>query len=243
MLAPGALQLPAAPSALAIAVIDLPVSTRRFLNIPAHLTAGAQSTLGSLDFVSDTLSDGRRLRILCIVDDVSRERLATVVDTSLNRVRMVRELGPLTRERATPRVIVSDKGTELSSNAVLCWAADRVFWHYIQPGKPVEKASSKSFTIRLRDECLNQHVFIIWRTRQRSSRRGGRSSSSQTALSAAESGPRRFPAGFSLYGSWTLPFAPLTTFARTSPARRSALSGPHPPRSLSAHHRVGKSSL
>ena len=62
----------------------------------------------SLDFVSDTLADGRRFRILCIVDDFSRECLATVVDTSLSGMRVVRELDRLTRERTTPTVIVSD---------------------------------------------------------------------------------------------------------------------------------------
>jgi putative transposase len=57
----------------------------------------------SLDFVSDTLADGRRFRILCIVDDFSRECLATVVDTSLGGVRVVRELERLTIGRGTPR--------------------------------------------------------------------------------------------------------------------------------------------
>ena len=69
----------------------------------------------SLDFVSDTLSDGRRFRILCIVDDFSRECLATVVDTSLGGVRVVRELERLTLERGYPTGIVSDNGTELTS--------------------------------------------------------------------------------------------------------------------------------
>jgi putative transposase len=113
----------------------------------------------SLDFVSDTLADGRRFRILCIVDDFSRECLATVVDTSLSGVRVVRELQWLTLERATPTVIVSDNGTELTSVAVLRWAADRVEWHYIQPGKPVQNAFIESFNSKLRDECLNEHVF------------------------------------------------------------------------------------
>ena len=113
----------------------------------------------SLDFVSDTLADGRRFRILCVVDDFSRECLATVVDTSLSGVRVVRELDRLTLERITPRVIVSDNGTELTSNAVLKWATDRVEWHYIQPGKPVQNAFVESFNSKLRDECLNEHVF------------------------------------------------------------------------------------
>ena len=113
----------------------------------------------SLDFVSDALSDGRRFRILCVVDDFSRECLACVVDTSLGGVRVVRELERLTRERTTPQVIVSDNGTELTSVAVLKWATDRVAWHYIQPGKPVQNAFIESFNSRLRDECLNEHLF------------------------------------------------------------------------------------
>jgi putative transposase len=112
----------------------------------------------SLDFVSDTFADGRRFRILCIVDDFSRECLATVVDTSLSGVRVARELDRLTCERATPTVIVSDNGTELTSVAVLKWAADRLAWHYIQPGKPVQNAFIESFNSKLRDECLNEHL-------------------------------------------------------------------------------------
>src|SRR6202046_50386 len=73
----------------------------------------------SLDFVSDTLSDGRRFRILCIVDDFSRECLATVVDTSLGGVRVVRELERLATERAVPQVMVSDNGTELTRGGAL----------------------------------------------------------------------------------------------------------------------------
>jgi putative transposase len=114
----------------------------------------------SLDFVSDALSDGRRFRILCIVDDFSRECLATVVDTSLGGVRVVRELEQLGFERSTPRVIVSDNGTELTSCAVLRWATGRLDWHYIEPGKPVQNAFIESFNSRLRDECLNEHVFL-----------------------------------------------------------------------------------
>ena len=114
----------------------------------------------SLDFVSDTLSDGRRFRILAIVDDFSRECLTLVVDTSLGGVRVVRELERLGLERGTPQIIVSDNGTELTSVAVLRWAIDRVAWHYIQPGKPVQNAFIESFNSRLRDECLNEHVFV-----------------------------------------------------------------------------------
>ena len=114
----------------------------------------------SLDFVSDTLSDGRRFRILCVVDDFSRECLATVVDTSLSGDRVVRELERLGIERAMPQVVVSDNGTELTSGAVLRWTTGRLAWHYIEPGKPVQNAFVESFNGRLRDECLNEHVFF-----------------------------------------------------------------------------------
>jgi len=114
----------------------------------------------SLDFIADALSDGRRFRILCVVDDFSRECLACVVDTSLPGVRVVRELERLTNERATPKVIVSDNGSELTSVAVLRWVPGRVAWHYIEPGKPVQNAFIESFNSRLRDECLNEHIFL-----------------------------------------------------------------------------------
>jgi putative transposase len=114
----------------------------------------------SLDFVSDTLADGRRFRVLCVLDDFSRECLAAVVDTSLGGARVVRELESVVSQRGWPHTIVSDNGTELTSNAVLRWAAERVSWHYIQPGKPVQNAFIESFNSKLRDECLNEHFFF-----------------------------------------------------------------------------------
>ena len=121
---------------------------------------GAINQRWSLDFVADALSDGRRFRILCVVDDFSRECLATVVDTSLGGVRVVRELERVTAERALPQMVVSDNGTELTSGAVLRWATGRLEWHYIEPGKPVQNAFVESFNSKLRDECLNEHVFL-----------------------------------------------------------------------------------
>ena len=69
-------------------------------------------------------------------------------------------LDRLTLQRATPTTIVSDNGTELNSVAVLRWAIDRLQWHYIQPGKPVQNAFVESFNSKLRDECLNEHAFL-----------------------------------------------------------------------------------
>ncbi len=114
----------------------------------------------SLDFVSDALSDGQRFRVLCIVDDCTREALATVVDRSMSGRRMTRELGELILRRGKPGAIVSDNGIEMTSHAVLRWCQDTgVGWHYIAPGKPMQNAFVESFNGRLRDECLNENLF------------------------------------------------------------------------------------
>lgn len=114
----------------------------------------------SLDFVSDQLTDGRRFRILAIVDDCTRECLALVADTSLSGTRVARELDGLVAERGRPRMIVSDNGSEFTSNVILAWAdQNRVEWHYIAPGKPMQNGFIESFNGRLRDELLNETLF------------------------------------------------------------------------------------
>ena len=114
----------------------------------------------SLDFVSDALRDGRRFRVLTIVDDFTRECLALVVDTSLSGGRVARELSRLIEVRGKPCSIVSDNGTELTSRAILRWQLETgVGWHYIQPGKPQQNGFIESFNGRLRDECLNETLF------------------------------------------------------------------------------------
>ena len=114
----------------------------------------------SLDFVADTLSWGRRFRILCIVDDFTREALALVVDTSISGHRMARELDALIARRGKPVTIVSDNGTEMTSRAMLEWTnRTGVEWHYIAPGKPQQNGFVESFNGKLRDECLNEEVF------------------------------------------------------------------------------------
>lgn len=114
----------------------------------------------SLDFVSDAFTDGRRFRILTVVDDFTRECLALVADTSLSGARVARELDRLVFERGRPMTIVSDNGTELTSRAVLRWTQERsVEWHYIAPGKPMQNGFCESFNGRLRDECLNETLF------------------------------------------------------------------------------------
>jgi putative transposase len=114
----------------------------------------------SLDFVSDQMTDGRRFRILAVVDDCTRECLALVPDTSISGRRVARELDAMVRERGRPASIVSDNGTELTSNAILAWADEaKVAWHYIAPGKPQQNGFIESFNGRLRDELLNETLF------------------------------------------------------------------------------------
>ena len=75
----------------------------------------------SLDFVCDALVDGCRFRILCVIDDFSRECLATVVDNSIAGERVARELDAIAERRGYPLMVASDNGTELTSNAMLEW--------------------------------------------------------------------------------------------------------------------------
>lgn len=113
----------------------------------------------SLDFVSDQLADGRRFRVLAVVDNYTRECLAAVPDTSLPGARVVRELRQLVEMRGLPQMIVSDNGTEFTSNAVLAWSQGRVQWHYIQPGRPMQNGHVESFNGRFREECLSENLF------------------------------------------------------------------------------------
>lgn len=113
-----------------------------------------------LDFVSDQLTDGRRFRILTVVDDCTRECLALIADTSFSGARVARELGALFEARGKPATVVSGNGTEFTSNAILAFTdARKIDWHYIAPGKPTENAFIESFNGRLRDELLNATLF------------------------------------------------------------------------------------
>jgi len=114
----------------------------------------------SLDFLSDAMIDGRRFRILAIVDDFTRECLVLIPDTSLPGLRVARELDAVIGIRGRPAMIVSDNGTEFTSMTMLRWSQERqVDWRYIAPGKPQQNAFIESFNGRLRDELLNETLF------------------------------------------------------------------------------------
>ena len=108
------------------------LGTRRPIETPA-----VANHRWSLDFVADQFTGGRRFRILEVYDDCTRECLAVVADTSIGGRRVARELDAILAWRGKPATIVSDNGTELTSNAILEWADQhKVGWHYIAPGKP-----------------------------------------------------------------------------------------------------------
>jgi putative transposase len=114
-----------------------------------------------IDFVSDTLAWGRRIRLFTVVDVFTREALAIEVDTSLPGGRVVRVLERLALQRGVPDEIVLDNGPELAGKALDQWAYERGVWlRFIEPGKPIQNAFVESFQGRLRDECLDRHWFL-----------------------------------------------------------------------------------
>jgi putative transposase len=116
----------------------------------------------SLDFVSDALWYGRKLRMLTVVDTYTRESLAIEVDTSLSGARVARVLDRVIGERgAGPAEIIMDNGPELTSKALDQWAYERgVQLRFIQPGRPQQNGYVESFNGKFRDECLNEHWFL-----------------------------------------------------------------------------------
>jgi putative transposase len=114
----------------------------------------------SLDFMADTLADGRTFRTLNVVDDCTQECVAIEVGRSIPAERVTRLLERLRFERGLPGVLVLDNGPEFTSRALDQWAYERgIELHFIQPGKPVQNAFVESFNGKFRDECLNANWF------------------------------------------------------------------------------------
>jgi len=101
-----------------------------------------------------------RFRILNVIDDVTKECLAVIADTSISGRRVARELDAVVAWRGRPDLIVSDHGTEFTSNAMLAWSQERqITWHFIAPGKPMQNGICEAFNGRMRDELLNETIF------------------------------------------------------------------------------------
>jgi putative transposase len=115
----------------------------------------------STDFVHDQFANGRRFRILNIVDDVTRQCLGAIPDTSISGRRVARELTAIIERHGKPGMIASDHGTEYTCNAMLAWCRDNgIDWHFIAPGKPMQNGFVESFNGRMRDELLNETLFF-----------------------------------------------------------------------------------
>lgn len=113
-----------------------------------------------MGFVADQLSNGRRFRILNIVDDYSREFVDQLVSFSITGQQVARFLSQLFEQRDKPKSITSDNGTEFTSKAIFFWSKEAtVKLNSIQPGKPTQNAFVESFNGKFRDSCLNQHWF------------------------------------------------------------------------------------
>jgi putative transposase len=132
---------------------------RKRIGLVAQAAAANQSR--SMDFVSDGLADGRRIRCLNIVDDCTRECLAIEVDTSLTGSRVKAVLQRLADTRGLPRSITVDHGPEFEGQVLDSWAYEAgVQLSFIRPGKPNENDYIESFNGKFRDECLNEHWFV-----------------------------------------------------------------------------------
>lgn len=123
--------------------------------------AHAINEIWSMDFVADNLFDGRKLRMLTVVDLYTRECLAIEVGQSLKGEDVVRVLSRIASHRGQPRTIKTDNGSEFISKAMDKWAYERgVELDFSRPGKPTDNATVESFNGRLRQECLNEHWFL-----------------------------------------------------------------------------------
>jgi putative transposase len=115
----------------------------------------------SMDFVADALFDGRKLRMLTVVDCYTRECLAIDVGQSLKGEDVVASLNAIVAARGLPSTIKTDNGSEFISKVMDKWAYERgVELDFSRPGKPTDNARVESFNGRLRQECLNAHWFL-----------------------------------------------------------------------------------
>jgi putative transposase len=134
---------------------------KRALGTRALLVTGAVANARrSAGFMQDRLADGRRFRVLNVVEGVTKACLASIFETSSSGRRVAREPTSLIERRGKPGVIVSDNGTEFTSNAILNWASKaQVKWHSVPSGKPMQNGKVEAFNGRKRDVLLDETLF------------------------------------------------------------------------------------
>jgi putative transposase len=115
----------------------------------------------AIDFMSDALVTGRKIRVLTIVDEYSKESPLLLVEHSISGDHVVRALENLAKSRGVPGSLRLDNGPEFRSKALVSWALrNNVALQYITPGKPTQNAFIESFNSRCREECLDQQLFL-----------------------------------------------------------------------------------
>ena len=124
-------------------------------------TAESRNECWSMDFVSDQLFDGRRLRVLVVVDNHTRECLVLDVNSKIGGMDVVTALERITPEQGLPKRIKVDNGPEFISKDLDRWAYwNKVELDFSRPGKPSDNALVEAFNSRFRQECLNEHWFL-----------------------------------------------------------------------------------
>ena len=114
----------------------------------------------SMDFVSDSLVNGRRLKCLTVADDCSHECIDIAVDFGISGQYVTRLLDQAAIFRGYPKIVRTDNGPEFTSRAFMGWTLSHGIRHIlIQPGRPMQNGYIESFNGRFRDECLNDHWF------------------------------------------------------------------------------------
>ena len=125
------------------------------------MLASKKNQFWSMDFVTDELFNGRRIRILTIVDNFTRESLCVSANFQYKGVNIAQALDRVIEERGRPEIIKVDNGPEFISKEVDLWAyTNKVKLDFSRPGKPTDNAFIESFNGRFRQECLNQHWFL-----------------------------------------------------------------------------------
>lgn len=126
-----------------------------------RMQSHAPNQVWSMDFVSDALFDGRRLRALTVIDHFTRECLAIEVGQSLKGEDVAAVMARLIATRGVPKSIKVDNGSEFAGRVMDRWAYEhRIELDFSRPGRPTDNASVESFNGRFRQECLNEHWFL-----------------------------------------------------------------------------------
>ncbi len=113
-----------------------------------------------MDFVSDKTRYGSNIRVLTVIDEVTRECVALEVDSSITGRKVAAVLNRIAIFRGMPQEILTDNGSEFTSNVMNAWEYDHKVEHiFIDPGKPMQNGYIESFNGKFRAECLDQHWF------------------------------------------------------------------------------------